>query len=190
MPKTDLDWLCEEASPEEMKRLLRLVQDWSQGDEHSFPVQLALLTRAQWRAAATILQWVDQSRELTELKLAQYRQQTAELVQQLSAVADAKAKALADLAATHTRAMNEAVAKAEGHLARAESVATRTCRELENGGQTWQQAKADYQAERQALEQVRQDLEARNTRRDWLWAGLVVLGMFGLGMAIGLRIAG
>jgi hypothetical protein len=189
MDRTDLDWLCENASPEEVKRLMRLVHEWSQGDEQSFPVQLALLTRVQWRAAAMIPQLVNESRELIELKLAEYRQQTAALVQSLSDTADAKADALSVIVATHTEAMNQAVAKVQAQLANAESVAALIRSELESGMLVWKKARADYEAERQKLEQTRLELDARTTKRDWLWAGLVLLGMIALGIGIGLRIA-
>jgi len=46
--------LCEGASPEEAKRLRKVLTDWCAGDENGFPAQLALLTRAQWRAAASV----------------------------------------------------------------------------------------------------------------------------------------
>ena len=49
---TDFDALCDGAPPAEANRLRKLLADWCNGDEQSFPVQLALLTRAQWRAAA------------------------------------------------------------------------------------------------------------------------------------------
>lgn len=188
MDRTDLDWLCEDASPEEVKRLMRLVHEWSQGDEQSFPVQLALLTRAQWRAAAMIPQLVNESRELTELKLAEYRQQTSVLVQNLSDTADDKAAALSAIVAAHTKSMEQAVAKVQVQMTNAESVAALIRSELETGTLAWKQARADYEAERQKLEQARQELDARTTRRDWLWAGLILLGMIALGLAIGLRI--
>ena len=189
MPKTDLDWLCEDASPEEVKRLMRLIQEWSQGDEHSFPVQLALLTRAQWRATAMIPLMVNESRELMELKLADYRQQTAALVQNFSDTADAKTKALSVIVATRTESMNQAVTKVQVQLTNTESVAAHIRSELETGMLAWKKAKADYEAERQKLEQAREKLDARTTRRDWLWVGLVLVGMIALGIAIGLLIA-
>src|SRR6266513_2196043 len=43
MNDTDFDALCEGASPVEAKRLRKLLADWCDGDEHSFPVQLALI---------------------------------------------------------------------------------------------------------------------------------------------------
>lgn len=189
MDRTDLDWLCEDASSEEVKRLMRLVHEWSQGDEQSFPVQLALLTRAQWRAAALIPQLVNESRELMELKLAEYRQQSAALVQNLSNTIDAKADALSVIVATHTEAMNQAVTKVQVQMTNTECVAGHIRSELENGMLVWKKAKADYEAERQKLEQTRQELDARNTRRDWLWVALVLISMVILGIAIGLRIA-
>lgn len=188
MPNTDLDWLCENASPEEVKRLMRLVHEWSQGDEQSFPVQLALLTRAQWRAAAMIPKLVDESRKLTELKLAEHRQQAAALVQNFSDTADDKAEALSAIVATHAESMNQAVAKVQAKLTSAESVAALIRSELESGALAWKQARADYEVERQKLEQVRQELDARTGRRDWLWIGLILLGMIALGIVIGLRI--
>lgn len=188
MAKTDLDWLCEDASPEEVKRLMRLIHEWSQGDEHSFPVQLALLTRAQWRAAAMIPRLLDDSRALMELKLAEHRQQTAALVQNLSDTADAKAEALSAIVAAHTESMNQAVAKVQVQLTNAESVAALIRSELDTGMIVWKKAKADYEAERQKLEQTRQELDTRNARRDWLWVILVLLGMIALGIGIGLRI--
>lgn len=189
MGNTDLDWLCEGASPEEVKRLMRLVHEWSQGDEQSFPVQLALLTRAQWRAAAMIPKLVDESRKLTELKLAEHRQQAAALVQNFSDTADDKAEALSAIVTTHTKSMDQAVAKVQAQLTSAESVAALIRSELESGALAWKQAKVGYEAERQKLEQARQELDARNARRDWLWIGLILLGMIALGIAIGLRIA-
>ena len=188
MSKTDLDWLCEDASPEEVKRLMRLVHEWGQGDEQSFPVQLALLTRAQWRAAAMIPQLVNESRALMELKLADYRQQTTALVQNFSDTADAKAEALSTIVAAHTKSMNQAVAKVQVQMTNAESVASLIRSELELGALAWKQAKADYEAERQRLEQTRQELDARTTQRDWLWIGLILLGMIALGIGIGMAI--
>ena len=51
MDDTDFDALCEGAPPAEAKQLRKLLADWCNGQENSFPVQLVLLTRAQWRAA-------------------------------------------------------------------------------------------------------------------------------------------
>ncbi|HEX3719416.1 MAG TPA: hypothetical protein VH595_15790 [Verrucomicrobiae bacterium] len=52
MIDTDFDLLCEGMNPTEAKRLRKILAEWCSGDENSFPVQLALLTKAQWRAVA------------------------------------------------------------------------------------------------------------------------------------------
>lgn len=51
------------------------------------------------------------------------------------------------------------------------------------------QSRADFEAERQKMEQARKELEARTTRRDWVWFGLALAGVLAIGVAIGLRIA-
>jgi hypothetical protein len=52
MIDTDFDLLCDGVNPAEAKRLRKILADWCSGDENSFPVQLALLTKSQWRAVA------------------------------------------------------------------------------------------------------------------------------------------
>jgi hypothetical protein len=39
------------------------------------------------------------------------------------------------------------------------------------------------------LEKTRKELETRITWRDWIWFGLALAGVLGIGVAIGLRIA-
>jgi hypothetical protein len=75
MEDTDFDILCEGASLAETKRLRKLMADWYDGDENSFPVQLVLLTRAQWRAAARIPLLVRDSSKLLNAKLTQFREE-------------------------------------------------------------------------------------------------------------------
>ena len=47
MDRTEFDVLCEGASAEETRLLSKLLAEWCDGDERSFPVHLAMLTRAQ-----------------------------------------------------------------------------------------------------------------------------------------------
>lgn len=71
MDDSDFDVLCEGATPAEAKQLRKLLTDWCAGVENSFLVQLVLLTRAQWRAAATVPLAVNEARKLLDLKLAE-----------------------------------------------------------------------------------------------------------------------
>ena len=54
MMDTDFDLLCDGVNPAEAKRLRKILAEWCSGDENSFPVQLALLTKAQWRAVGAV----------------------------------------------------------------------------------------------------------------------------------------
>ncbi len=189
MEDTDFDELCDGASPAEAKRLRKLLAEWCNGDEQSFPVQLALLTRAQWRAAAAVPRLINEARELMERKLAEHRQQTAALIKGFADTTDAKAKALEDIVVKHTDATRRTVTEMRSQLSNAEAAARRIQDELEGGALEWKQAKADFEAERQNLEQARKEFEARQNWRDWLFLALIVAGMIGVGIAIGLWIA-
>src|SRR6266508_6866506 len=125
MLDTDFDALCDGASPGEAKRLRKLLADWCNGDEESFPVQLALLTRAQWRAAAAVPRFINEARELMERRLAEHRQQIAALIKGFADTAGAKAKALEDIVVKHTEATKKAVTEMRSHLSNAEVAARR-----------------------------------------------------------------
>ena len=159
MDDTDFDAICDGASPAETKRLRKLLTEWCNGDEQSFPVQLALLTRAQWRAAAKVPRLVNESRELIERKLAEYRQQTAALIKGLAETADAKANALEAIVARHTETTKKAVTEMRGHLVSTEAVAGHIQDELEQGALAWKKAKADFEAEREKFQTARKEMK-------------------------------
>ena len=54
MEDTDFAFLCNGLSSDEAKRMRKILAEWCDGDENGFPVQLVMLTRAQWRAAALV----------------------------------------------------------------------------------------------------------------------------------------
>jgi len=132
---------------------------------------------------------MNEAHELMERKLAEHRQQTAVLIKGFADTADAKAKALEDIVARHTETTKKTVAEMRSQSSNAEFVAQSIKEELERGALEWKQAKADFEAERQKLEQARKELETRQNWRDWLWLLLIASGMIGVGIAIGLRIA-
>jgi len=189
MNDTDFDALCDGASPVEAKRLRKLLAEWCDGDEHSFPVQLALITRAQWHAAAKIPRLVNESCGLLERKFSEHRQQTAALIKSFADTADTKNKALATIVASHTEATRKAVSDMRGQLLNTEATARHIQNELEQGALAWKQAKADFEDERKKLEATRKQLESRLNWRDWLWFALALIGLIGIGIVIGMRIA-
>ncbi len=78
------------ASEEETRAVRRLLIEWSKGDENSFPHQLSLLTRAQWRAAAAV--------PVETAKVLQQHQSTAQnAARQIAQAADAKLSEFASI---------------------------------------------------------------------------------------------
>ena len=78
MMDTDFDLLCDGVNPAEAKRLRKLLAEWFGGDENSFPVQLALLTNAQWRAVARMPHILRDSRKQCQQDQASHRARFAE----------------------------------------------------------------------------------------------------------------
>lgn len=182
---SDFDFLGEGVSAEEAKRLRKILKQWCDGEEDSFPVQLALLTRAQWRAAGQTPVLLKQSQELLERKLAEYRQQTAALLRDFNASADTKTKALEERIADHREASNATLADFRASTTAAKSVVNQIQDELRIG--TWELKKLrdDLDAERKRLEQARRDYESRKDAMDWAILILLLFAMLGIGIVIG-----
>ena len=116
MEDTDFDSLCAGLSADDARRLRKIFVEWCDGDENGFPVQMALLTRAQWQAAASIPRSLNDSRKWLELHLAEYRRQTAELVKNLAAVGGDQTDELKNVVQAHTEALNLAAGSFRSQL--------------------------------------------------------------------------
>src|ERR1022692_958275 len=92
MDDTCFDLLCKDFSVEEARLFRKMMVEWSDGDENGFPVQLALLTRVQWRAAALVPQAINDSCQLIELHLAEYRRQTKVMLDDFSTTLKAQSE--------------------------------------------------------------------------------------------------
>ena len=189
MDKTEFDVLCEGASAEETRLLSKVMVEWCDGDERSFPVHLAMLTRAQWRAAAKIPLLVSKAREQFAADFVEHRQEITHLVSGFEEAIASRLKALEIVVTTHDQNTRFTLAEMRSALTNAESVGERIKMTLENGSSVWNQARADFETERQKMEQARKELEAHTNRRDWIWFGLALAGVLAIGVAIGLRIA-
>ena len=185
MDDTEFDLLCEGLSVEEAKRMRKILVEWCDGDENGFPVQLGLLTRAQWRVAATIPRSVNDSRKLIEQHLAQYRQETADLVKNLSVAASKQSEALKEIVAIHADKVDQASVASRNQLLETQEAAKRIRNDLDAGVSEWNHAKAHLEAERKKLEAVCQELDNRVAWRQLLWFGVAFLLAFCLGLAIG-----
>ncbi|MEO8429570.1 MAG: hypothetical protein ABI651_20955 [Verrucomicrobiota bacterium] len=62
LEEDDLAALCAGMTTKEVDRVHRLLHQWNVGPDSSFPVQLTLLTRAQWHIAANLPRLMDHSR--------------------------------------------------------------------------------------------------------------------------------
>ena len=189
MDKTEFDVLCEGASAEETRLLSKLLVEWCDGDERSFPVHLAMLTRAQWRAAAKIPLLVSKAREQFATDFVEHRQEITHLVSGFEEAIASKLKAVETVVTTHDQNTRFTLAEMRSALANAETVGERIKAELEEGSIAWKQSRADFEAEHQKLEQVRKELDTRTTWRDWIWFGFALAGVLAIGVAIGLRLA-
>jgi gas vesicle protein len=185
MEDTCFDLLCKDLSADEAKLFRKMMAEWSDGDENGFPVQFALLTRVQWRAAALVPQAVNESRKLIELHLAEYRRQTAELVKNLSAVGEDQAGELKNVVKAHTEALNQASGSFRSQLKEIGAAAQDIRRHLDDGVSAHHRVKTDLKSGSERFQKTCEELDARITglqiRRDWL----TLLGLIFIGVVIG-----
>ncbi len=195
MEDTDFDFLCNGLSAEEAKRMRKILVEWSDGDEDGFPVQLVMLTRAQWRAAALVPQAVNESRKLIELHLAEYRRQTAALIGNLSAVGEEQTGELNNIVKVHTEALNQASGSFRSQLKEIGATAMDIRRHLDDGVSAHHRVKNDLKAASERFHKTCEELDARisglQIRRDWLaLLGLIAIGIvigFGVGVVIAFK---
>jgi hypothetical protein len=185
MDDTDFDFLFDGLSPEEAKRLRKILAQWCHGDENSFPVQLALLTRAQWRAAAQTPILLKQSLELLDRKLGDYRQQTGTLLKNFNAAADTKAKALEEVIADHREAADVILADLRGHTATAKKLLNEIDRELTKGTAELKRFRDEFVTERHRLQEAQVRYEQQKNWGDWFVFGMLLLAMVMIGVFIG-----
>lgn len=187
MDDTDFDLLCEGASADEARRLRKILKVWCDGEEDSFPVQLALLTRAQWRAAAATPKLLNQSQALLERKLAEYRQQTITLLKGFNDVIGRKTVALEALINAHRATTHATLEELRNETRTAEAVLNQIQGDLTNGARELKKLRDDVTAEGTRLKEARHDYEFRRTTTDWVVLLILLLAMAVIGIAIGWR---
>jgi hypothetical protein len=189
MEDTDFDLLCTGLSTDDARRLRKIFVEWCDGDENGFPIQMALLTRAQWQAAASIPRSLNDSRKWLELHLAEYRQQTAVLVKNFSIANDDKIIAFEGIIQKYMETMEKIASDSHGHLAKTEKAARQIKFELERGvaesKQELKKIRNDIQDERIRLQKSRRDMEARMTWQERFQIIFVLAGFVFLGFLIG-----
>lgn len=185
MDKNDLAALLVDAPAEEVDRIHRLLHEWSVGPEESFPAQLALLTKAQWRVAATLPRVMKDSRKLIELHLAEYRRQTQSLVSDFATVIDKKHDDLKSIISQHAETVKRDTSLASGRLAEVNEVAKSIQKNLEMSAIEWNRAQESLAQERQMFEKTCQQLNDAVNLRGVHWYIIGSLAACGISLLIG-----
>ena len=170
---------------DEVDRLHRLLHEWSVGPEDNFPVQLALLTKAQWRIAASLPRSMEDSRKLIELNLAENRRQTKAVTDGFSSAAQIQTDELKNALELHAKITQLTAEKIQVRLNDAEAVARRVKNLMETAASDWNDIKASTTTECHRLQQVSNDLQDRFAWRVMLRSVAVFLLALGYGIFIG-----
>jgi hypothetical protein len=183
--KDDLVALCAGMTADEVDRIHRLLHEWNVGPDNTFPVQLALLTKAQWRIAANLPRLMNDSRKLIELHLAEYRRQSQAMADDFTNAMVGQNKQLKTAVEIHVQAMRQAAEQIQMKFHDAEVVAKGIKSLMENAASEWKGIKTSTTAQCQRLEQVSNDLQDRFAWRVIFRTALWLLLALGIGLCIG-----
>ena len=163
--KDDLAVLCHGMTKSEVDRIHRFLHEWGIGPEDSFPVQFALLTRAQLRAAASVPRAIADSRKWLEQHLAEYRRQTAALTDNFADMVDIKHGELKDIVLKHAETVKRDALFVSNRLVDANDAAKSIQENLHAALAEWNKSEDALAGERQRFEEVCRKLdEAINLR--------------------------
>ena len=185
LDKDDLAALCAGLTTDEVDRVHRLLHEWNVGPDSNFPVQLALLTKAQWRIAANLPRLMNDARKLIELHLGEYRRQGKAMADDFADMVDGQNKELEKTVEIHIQATRQAAEQIQVQLADAEAVAKRVKDLMESAASEWGKIKASTTAQCERLQQVSHDLQDRFAWRVILWAVFWFSLTLGFGMLVG-----
>ncbi|MGA2281101.1 MAG: hypothetical protein ABSG80_12445 [Verrucomicrobiota bacterium] len=184
LDKDDLAVLCDGMTRDEVDRVHRLLHEWGVGPEDSFPVHLALLTRAQLRAAARIPHSVNDTRKWLEQHLTEYRRQTQLLLDDFKQTVQTETCDFTATLSLHAKMIEKAANQIQLQLDDAKFVAKHIKSLMERATAQWEVIKADTTAQCERLEQVSDDLQDRFAWRKIIWWAAWTLVAFGLGCCL------
>lgn len=159
MDTTSFDLLCKGLSPDEAKLFRKILKEWCCGDEDSFPVQLALLTKTQWLAAAQMVVTLQKIVTAFEGRFDDYEKRIDTTVKKMANAGGEKIKVFEESIAVHTEAMKQVASKSHYHLKETEGFAHEIRRQLEFGLRESERITKGFFEEKRELEQARHDYE-------------------------------
>jgi len=169
LAKDDLAVLTANMTKDEVDRVHRFLHEWGTGPENNFPVQWALLTRAQLQAAASVPRAIADSRKWLEQHLSEYRKQTAALTDDFAGMVDSKHGELKDIILKHAETVKRDTMFVSNRLSDANDAAKTIKKELQAALLEWNQSKGALAQERQRFEKVCQILIAAMNLRGVHW---------------------
>ncbi|MBL9170818.1 MAG: hypothetical protein JNN07_24005 [Verrucomicrobiales bacterium] len=183
MDDTAFDALCEGASPAEAKQLRKLLAAWCQGDENSFPVQLVLLNRSQFRAAAKVLLTIEASRASLQKEFREQQNCIASQIKAYESTTLARTQELQKQIRDQAAIAEKILGSFKSHLVEAEKTAQQIRDGLVKGSKAWDAAKADFDQSGRILRQECADLQSSPWLSHWvlvvaLWISAGFLGYF------------
>ena len=184
LDKDDLAVLCDGMTRDEVDRVHRLLHEWGIGPEDSFPVQLALLTRAQLRAAASVPRATTDSRKWLEQHLVEYRRQTQLLLDDFKQTVQTGTRDFTATMSLHAKTVEKAANQIQLQLDDAEFVAKQIKSLMERAASQWELIKADTTIQCKQLGYISDDLQDRFAWRKIIWWTAWVLVAFGLGYCL------
>jgi uncharacterized protein YukE len=184
MDDTSFDLLCKGLSPNEAKLFRKMMKEWCAGDEDSFPVQLALLTKAQWCAAALLPNLIKDSGKAIEGHLAECRHHCAAIVKNLSTAAADSADELKSIVKIHAETVGKTSASFQDQFWQTEQAAKEIRNGLGSGLSEWRKARDDFAAEREKLAKEREEFSRCARFRDNLFAGIILFGAIAFGILL------
>jgi hypothetical protein len=185
MEKNDFDFLCKDLSADEVRQLSKALKDWCSGDENSFPVQLALLTRAQWRAAAQVPVHMEKSLTLVDQKLGEYRQQTAALLKSFNAAVNTKTTELEDILAGQRDEANIVLTDLRVHTANAKAATDQLQDQLKKGEREMKRILEYTEKERGRLETAVREYDEQRSQWSVVWFLLLLVAVLAVGYLLG-----
>ena len=187
LDKDDLAVLSANMSKDEVDRVHRLLHEWGVGPEDSFPVQLALLTRAQLRVAASVPRSINDSRKWLEQHLVEYRRQTQLLLDGFNQTVQTGTRDFETVASLHSKTVENAANQIQLQLDDAKFVAKYIKSLMDSAAAQWKDIKASTTAQCEQLEEVSNDLQDRFAWRKIIWWAAWTMVAFGLGYCVAIN---